>query len=270
MYPHLAMTIEHMPNSPTSAHHPNVLEFSYPPVPEVGLPDEPRSIMDAYRKNNASAIPRFLHLLKHSKLLVATNGVYTTYAGTTVFSRAPLPPTNQEEPTIREIALSLAAAQDCANSAQVEGPAEEDLTVFKQLWEATIEVVDSVLETGNLDHETLGWGIYGLAAGHMHEVSWRDNSLLLSLKTRLHDGLLQLPNMDTQRKRPATTLVAAGRVEVLAKANRNIHICANLLLQQFRREEWNKTRWYHGVAVAERWIRNLGLDLEVGVGPGET
>jgi len=46
---------------------------------------------------------------------------------------------------------------------------------------------------------------------------------------------------------------------MLAKARREIHICANLLLQQFSREEWRRVRWYHGVAVVEQWIKHLGL-----------
>jgi hypothetical protein len=69
--------------------------------------------------------------------------------------------------------------------------------------------------------------------------------------------------MDAHRRRSAITKETGGKVEVLAKTNREIHVCANLLLQQFRREKWNRIRWYHGVAVAERWIRNLGLESEV-------
>jgi hypothetical protein len=49
-------------------------------------------------------------------------------------------------------------------------------------------------------------------------------------------------------------------VEVLAKANRQVHICASLVLQRFRQEGWHRIRWWHGVKVAERWVQRLGLE----------
>jgi hypothetical protein len=63
----------------------------------------------------------------------------------------------------------------------------------------------------------------------------------------------------TVRKDLDSVACCGGKIEVLAKANKEIHICANLLLQQFRREEWQRIRWYHTVAVAKRWAEHLGL-----------
>jgi hypothetical protein len=208
-------------------------------------------------------VPRFMHSFRQCKALVVTHGVYTTYAGTTVFSRAPMERDSTKDATAKELALSFAAAQDCAGSAQIEGVSDEDLDVFRRLWESTIAALETVIEAGNLDHETFGWGIFGFSSGYVGKPSWRDDSQFLALKTRLHDALQQMPNMDAHRRRSAITKETGGKVEVLAKTNREIHVCANLLLQQFRREKWNRIRWYHGVAVAERWIRNLGLESEV-------
>jgi len=79
-------------------------------------------------------------------------------------------------------------------------------------------------------------------------------------KHRLHEALLALPTMDAPRRR-RNGLVVKGerRVEVLAVANRQVHICASLALQRFRQEGWCRIRWWHGVKVAERWVGKLGL-----------
>jgi hypothetical protein len=101
-------------------------------------------------------VPRFMHSFRQCKALVVTHGVYTTYAGTTVFSRAPMERDSTKDATAKELALSFAAAQDCAGSAQIEGVSDEDLDVFRRLWESTIAALETVIEAGNLDHETLG------------------------------------------------------------------------------------------------------------------
>jgi hypothetical protein len=162
-----------------------------------------------------------------------------------------------------DLAISLAAAQDCIGSAQPEGLARDDLAIFEQLWNTTLLILELVTESSDLDHETFGWGLYGLCAGYIHHTSWRTDSAFLSLKTRLYNALRKMPSMNSiHRKQHGSTTNTIGQVSVLAKANREIHICANLLLQQFRSEQWRRIRWYHGVAVAQRWIENLSWDLE--------
>jgi hypothetical protein len=80
-------------------------------------------------------------------------------------------------------------------------------------------------------------------------------------KMRLHDALKQLPSMDSSGCKRDVVIVSAGeKVWTLARANREVHICANVLLQQFRWEEWKRIRWHHAIAVAQRWIDRLGLE----------
>lgn len=161
---------------------------------------------------------------------------------------------------MKDVAISFAAAQDCIYTAQVDGPAREDLKTFQRLWETTIAVLESLLDASTLDYVTMGWGIYGLSTGYIGHASWREDSPFLSFKLRLHTALRKMPTMNsTIRKEIDSVACCGGKVEVLAKANREIHICANLLLQQFRREKWERIRWYHAIAVAQRWIEHLGL-----------
>jgi hypothetical protein len=215
------------------------------------------------RFDDTSIISRFFRLLHQSTLLIQTYGPYATHAGTTVFSRAPIGRDTNETVSEKDIASSLAAVQDCTGSAQVEGPAKDDLTIFENLWDITISVLELVLQTGELHHEILGWGVIGLCAGYVAHAHWREDSHLLSLKMLLHDALKQTPSMDSTHRRTKDGVASAGgMVGYLAKANREVHVCANLLLQQFRREEWQRIRWYHAVAVARRWIENLGLEGE--------
>jgi hypothetical protein len=125
---------------------------------------------------------------------------------------------------------------------------------------AAIEVLDIVLNSGGLDYETLGWGLYGLSAGHMVSASRRKASPILSYKKRLYEALRKMPSMNSMARKDLDSIACCGgKIEVLAKSNREIHICANLLLQHFRRDGWRRIRWYHAVAVAKRWIDHLGL-----------
>ncbi|KAF2830845.1 hypothetical protein CC86DRAFT_283953 [Ophiobolus disseminans] len=212
---------------------------------------------------DAPAIPHFLELLHQSKALIETHGPYTTHPNTTVFQRAPISRNSAKEVSAKVFASSLATAQDCMNSAQAEGPAIHDLALFKELWDATLVALREILEIGNLDHETFGWGILGLSAGYMDKPFWKDNTEFLSLKNRLRDALMQMPNMDTpKQKKSAFTMGPGGKIGIFSKTNRDIHVYANLLLQQFKREEWARIRWYHGVAVVERWIEHLGWEPE--------
>jgi hypothetical protein len=209
------------------------------------------------------SVSRYLHLLRRGKTLIQAHGRYTTYAGTSVFSRAPVARDVTTEPSSTDLAISLAAAQDCIGSAQPEGPARDDLAIFEQLWNTTLSILELITEQNDFDHETFGWGIYGLCAGYIHHSSWKADTSFLSLKMRLYDALRKMPSMNpTHQKQHGSSTSIVGQVSVLAKANLEVHICANLHLQQFRGEEWRRIRLYHGVAVAQRWIEKLGWDLE--------
>jgi hypothetical protein len=130
---------------------------------------------------------------------------------------------------------------------------------FDRLSTITIEVLEILLNTADLDYITMGWGIYGLSAGYIEHTS-REELPFLSFKFRLHDALQKMPTMDsTTRKEVDSVACCGGNIAVLAKANREIYICANLMLQQFRREEWKRIRWYHMIAVAQNWLDHLAL-----------
>jgi hypothetical protein len=75
-------------------------------------------------------LSRYSHLLSRSKALISIHGPYTTYSGTTIFTRAPIVRDSSEKMSTKDFAVSLAAAQDCIYSAQVDGPAREDLATF--------------------------------------------------------------------------------------------------------------------------------------------
>jgi hypothetical protein len=203
-------------------------------------------------------LSRRSRLLLRSQALISIHGPYTTYSGTTIFTRAPLVRDSSGEMSTKDSAVSLAAAQDCIYSAQVDGPAREDLAAFERLSETTIEVPEILLNTADLDYITMGWGIYGLSAGYMEHTS-REKSPFLSFKFRLHDALQKMPTIDsTTRKEIDSVACYGGDIAMLAQANREIHICANLMLQQFRRKEWKRIRWYHMIAVAQRWLDHWG------------
>jgi hypothetical protein len=225
---------------------------------------EPRIDGIACSVDNMPMISRFFHLLDRSKALVYAYGPHTTYASTTVFSQAPAAHDTPNRVLIKDLAISLATAQDCAGSAQVEGPAKDDLAVFNKLWDTTIVVLETITVSCELHHENFGWGVVGLCAGYIGHSHWREESSFVALKGRLHDALKKMPSMDSRYRRNKSSVASAGgMIECLAKENRAIHVCGNLLLQQFRREEWARIRWYHAVAVAQSWIANLGLEDEV-------
>lgn len=167
------------------------------------------------------------------------------------------------------MATSLAAAQDSIGSAQVSGPAKDDMHMFKHLWDATIDVLEEVLATGDLDHESFGWGIWGMCAGYMYPPSEASYEVFEEHKHRLHGALLALPTMDATRRRNSEAVKDERSVEFLAKANRQVHICASLVLQRFRQEGWRRIRWWHGVKIAERWIARLGLGEDVKLADGK-
>jgi hypothetical protein len=234
-----------------------VLKRRHKKMPSIATSQENAAILRDVFKMSTTA--RFVCLLQHTNTLIQRNGPYTTFIDTTVFTRTRQAHPRTNPPSTKEFAVSLAAAQDSIGTAQLDSPAKEDLMIFKHLWDATTALLDDVLEAGNLDHESFGWGVYGLAAGYTPPLSGSPNDFM-SQKARLHDALLALPSMGSpERKREEIVVKGERRVEVLVKARRQVHICANLLVQQFREENWSRVRWGHGVKVAERWAQVLGL-----------
>jgi hypothetical protein len=229
--------------------------------PATASPANATILRDVFKMSTTA---RFFYLLQHANSLIQCNGPYTTFVDTTVFTRTRQTQPRMNAPSTKELAVSLAAAQDSIGTAQLDSPAKEDLMIFKHLWDATTALLDDMLEAGNLDHESFGWGVYGLAAGYTPPLSESQGDFL-SQKARLHDALLALPSMGSpERKREEIVVKGERRVEVLVKARRQVHICANLLVQQFREENWYRVRWGHGVKVAERWAQVLGLTTENG------
>jgi hypothetical protein len=204
-------------------------------------------------------IERFFHLLRHAKLLVERNGPYAIHRGTTVFTRA-LSPHPRKDPSTKDLALSLAAAQDSMNSAQPSGPANSELDLFINLWETIITVLEEILARGSLPQEAFGWGIFGLSPGYMHAPGNDLNAenLFEKHKYRLRAALLALPSMDG-RRRSEYIVSEKTNITTLVKARRECHTIAHLLLHRFRQEQWRRVRWFHVVSVAERWIGAFGL-----------
>lgn len=231
------------------------------PTSKASTTASPANAVVLAQASHMSTISRFRFLLQHSKDLIETYGPYTTHENTTVLTRATTPRIKPFGPSSKCMATSLAAAQDCIGSAQISGPAKEDLHIFKHLWDTTIELLEGVLATGDLDHESFGWGIWGLCAGYLYPPSEALYEVFEEHKHRLHEALLALPAIDApNRKREALIVSGERRVEVLAKANRQVHICASLVLQRFRQEGWHRIRWWHGIKVADRWLTKLGLE----------
>ncbi|KAF1941295.1 hypothetical protein EJ02DRAFT_348045 [Clathrospora elynae] len=222
------------------------------------LPKNSEVLKNAFRMSN---IERFLHLQRHAKLLVGTYGQYTTYSKTTVFARAHNPRKEYQEPTITELALSLAAAQDSLNSAQPDGPARDDLLLFQCLWEITIIVLEDILARGSLEQESFGWGIFGLSAGYIDPPAndLTIHNLFTNHKDRLHAALSSLPSLDPGRRRSEYVVSEKTQIGALVRARREIHTCGHILLHTFRQAQWRRVRWWHAIATAERWIGAFGL-----------
>ncbi|RAR01793.1 integral membrane protein [Stemphylium lycopersici] len=208
--------------------------------------------------NNAE---RFLRLLQYSKALVAQNGPYTTAPGTAVLLRASQLRVHRDDEALStaEFALSLAAAQGSISSAQPDGPEKDDLLLFNRFWETAVAVLEEILSPGSLPQESFGWGIFGLSSGYMHPPS---NELTMqntfsSYKYRLHAALLKLPSL-TGAKGSEYAVREKTSTAALVKVRREIHTCAHILLHKFRQEEWKRVRWFHVVAVAERWLGAFG------------
>ncbi len=212
-------------------------------------------------------IPHFLKLLREVQDLIHTFGPYETHLN--VFIRSINSPESTAQDAVRTLAASFAAAQDSISTPQPSGPAKDDLALIQRLWPTTLAALDYLLGTGNLDSEALGWGVFGLASGYIGS----SDPLFLSRKTRLHNALRLLPSMDQPGEKwkeyRAEMSRAVGKVHVLANVRAEIHVCATMLLQGFRREEWRTVRWYQAVMVVERWIGHLGLGERKEDGAGE-
>jgi hypothetical protein len=229
----------------------------------ITLPSNTDVLKEASHMTN---IKRFFYLWHHTKLLVENYGPYTTYEDTTVFMRATKAQRLNKEPPTEKLAYSLAAAQDCVNSAQPSGPAKDDLLLFTRLWETTMTVLESMLARGSLPQESFGWGIFALSSGYVHPPVSRSASyntlvaqnIFNSHKYRLQAALLSLPSMDGQR-RSEYVVGEKKKLDALVKARRQIHTCGHILLDEFRKGSWGRVRWLHAVEVFERWIRAFGL-----------
>ncbi|KAL5399432.1 hypothetical protein PMIN06_001425 [Paraphaeosphaeria minitans] len=212
--------------------------------------------------------PKFIHLYDHAKSLIGIHGRYTASSDPIIFERAQNKAPTNKKPSREDLACSFAAAQDAIHAVQPAGPAKDDLELFKLLWEATIDAIAKVLEGGNLDLEVCAWGIIGLAAGYMkpEATSHADKSSFSAYRSRLRTASGSLDSLKSPRNGRAPGVSPEQRAYILTKARREIHVCSNLLLQQYRRDGWTHIRWYHGIAVAERWIENLTVAEVV---PGE-
>jgi hypothetical protein len=207
-------------------------------------------------------IERFSHLLHHAKTLVSRYGPYTKHHNARVFMRTrkspqrPCPP----NPSLVDLALSLAAAQDCAYSAQPNGPAKDDLDFFMLLWDSAITVLEEILARGSLPGESFGWGIFGLSAGYMHPPAYdlTAQNIFSRNKYRLHAALCMLPSLD-ERNENEYTMSAKRTTDVLTRARRDIHTLGHIILHEFRLCRWKRVRWLHAIAVAERWVGAFGL-----------
>ncbi|KAF1833692.1 hypothetical protein BDW02DRAFT_372225 [Decorospora gaudefroyi] len=223
----------------------------------TALPSNADVLAEASRMSN---IERFIHLLRHAEALIRQYGPYTTHKGTKVFIRAPTPCI--KEPSPRDLALSFAAAQDCSNSAQPSGPANDDLRLFFHLWTTTITILEDILARGSLPQESFGWGIFGLAAGYIHPPSPSNDlttrNLFSNQKYRLHAALSKLPSLDGA-KRSEYVVSEKTKIAELVRTRREIHTCGHIILDEVRKEGWARVRWLHAMAVAERWIGAFGL-----------
>jgi hypothetical protein len=217
-------------------------------------------IIDFQHVDSLPTIPRYHNLLRQARTLVQAHGRHTTQAGTTIFTRAPVARDSTKQPTAKDLAVSLAAAQDSIGVAHLDGPAKDDLAVFKRLWDTTVDLLEEMIRSGDLSLEAFGWGMFGLSIGYTNHILWNEDTEYLANKTRLHDALVQLPSMDSTKSRGDTLVVRGGdRIQSIARVNRQVYTCGHLLLQQFRREDWKRIRWFHGVAVAQRWMGSLGF-----------
>jgi hypothetical protein len=166
---------------------------------------------------------------------VHSYGPNTTHPNTTVFTRATQPTPKPYGPSSTCMATPLIAAQDSISSARVPGPAKEELHIVKYIWDTTIDALEEVLATGDLDHESFGWRIWGLCAGHTC-------TRLLKRRTRYLRSISIVFMRRCLCCQLWMRLGGAARRESKVKAGSRswlrrigkMQICASLMLQRFR------------------------------------
>jgi hypothetical protein len=226
---------------------------------------------------------KFYQALNQSKALIHCHGPYTV-SDKKVFSRA-LKPADTTKVSEESITQSLIAARDSTRSAQHGGDAGSDLAVFENLWCTTVVALNVLIKTGELGHVNFGWGILGLCNGYVGHTSEDKDAHFLSLKTRLRTALNYLDSTKNETEVDKSTEVDLGtegyqgseardvieaahdaieaeKPYILKKMNREVHICATLLLQLFRQERWSRIEWYHGIAIAKQWAKRLDMVIE--------
>lgn len=225
---------------------------------------KPSVVEEAYFRNSVikqAFVYREFSLYGHVRSLIKRHGEYTTIPGLMVFTRTQRSSPVQISLSDRLLDSSLSAAQDAINTPQPVGPSKQDLQLFKRLWDVTIKTMEQVLEEGDLDLEVRAWGIIGLAAGYRDSLKTPTDTMerFTAYKDRLRAALKCLTSLASPHTGHLSGVSPDQRAYLLVKARRELHICSNLLLQHFKDEGWANVRWYHGVAVAERWVRNLEL-----------
>ncbi|KAI4709365.1 hypothetical protein J4E89_006114 [Alternaria sp. Ai002NY15] len=141
------------------------------------LPPNKEILASAIRMTN---ITRFIHLLSHAKALITHHGPYTTLPATSVFTRSlkPRRPAYPSSPSLKNLALSLAAAQDSTYSAQPPSRTKSDLDFFTLLWDSSIVVLEEVLSIGDLPQESFGWGIFAPSNPSLQLKTMQDAGML--------------------------------------------------------------------------------------------
>lgn len=205
--------------------------------------------------------PRFVHLWEHAKCLINYYGANRTVPDSSIFTQAEVFAQTQSWPSTEAFARSLATAQDLVLITPPKGVAKDEIEFFNTLWDATTDVLEKALGEANLSLEVYAWGIAGLAAGYKapSSTSASNTKRFMSYKARLKAALKCLPSLSSPFSSPHSGVTPARQTYILTKARREVHICSSILIQQVKEEGWKNINWYHGVAVAERWIGNLAL-----------
>ncbi|KAF2737004.1 hypothetical protein EJ04DRAFT_134178 [Polyplosphaeria fusca] len=151
-------------------------------------------------------VSRFETLLTDALTLIRTQGAYTIF-GYTQFVPWPAP-----APALNTfyIQRSFTCAQklliEDRKLVQMSMTRAAALETFDRLWEVTIQLVDTLVETGVLTFEAWVWGVYGLTPGY-RELD-RDFD---ALKTRMQKGLKGLAGEQTIEEVWARERTRAGR-----------------------------------------------------------
>ncbi|KAF2193687.1 hypothetical protein K469DRAFT_240538 [Zopfia rhizophila CBS 207.26] len=206
-------------------------------------------------------ITRFYLLLSISEHLVRTSTPTTA---------------NQYQDFETRIAEAFASMQDFSTWNEGSRPPPAEMKLFSLLRATSIDLFSHVLDSTALSLEDFGWGIFALSSGYRPSSSLSTPSSSSppspssagipesfgNHKSRLRAALLSLPTLTSPPPSRNSSVPPANKINTLAKANREVHVCATMLLQAMR-SDWERVRWWHLVAVVERWVRALGLDGKV-------